>query len=126
MLISFPELAGRELASDGSTYAIYIWKNGIKLSFKKKRLKKFVAVIDFGIKRNILNILSSYGYEVVVFPVDFSINEILSSTRMVFFYQMDQKIHMQNFKIFRKFKCYKNFEKPVWNLSRSSDSITDI
>ena len=59
MLISFPEMAGIDLASDVSTKAIYIWKNGIKLSFKKKRLKKFVAVIDFGIKRNISNILSS-------------------------------------------------------------------
>ena len=39
MLISFPEMAGIDLASDVSTKAIYIWKNGIKLSFKKKRLK---------------------------------------------------------------------------------------
>ena len=43
-------MAGIDLASDVSTKSIYIWKNGIKLSFKKKKLKKFVAVIDFGIK----------------------------------------------------------------------------
>ena len=117
MLISFPEMAGIDLASDVSTKAIYIWKNGIKLSFKKKRLKKFVAVIDFGIKRNILNILSSYGYEVIVFPLDFSINEILSlNPNGIFLSNGPGDPHATFKKYSENLSVIKNFEKPVFGI----------
>ena len=64
-LNDFPSMNNLDLVGNVSTKYIYKWVKGKKIKFNNT--KKKIAVIDFGIKRNILNILSSYGYEVVVF-----------------------------------------------------------
>ena len=57
---------------------------------KKKRIdkfskKKFIAVIDYGIKNNILDLLSKSGFDVIVFPNKFSIKKILNLNPLGFF-----------------------------------------
>ena len=37
---------------------------------------KFIGVVDFGIKKNILNLLSTFGYELIIFPLNFSIQKL--------------------------------------------------
>ena len=79
LLNSFPEMNGTDLASKVTTQNVYVWKKKQKHDFKGKGQKrKFIAVIDFGIKNNILNILSSFKYDVIVFPISYPIKEILS------------------------------------------------
>ena len=67
-----------DLASEVSTPHIYKWTNGEKLPFNKIPTKKFIAVIDLGVKENILRTLNSFKYEIIVFPLSHSIKDILS------------------------------------------------
>tara|TARA_Y100001968_G_scaffold326963_1_gene371031 strand:- start:796 stop:1893 length:1098 start_codon:yes stop_codon:yes gene_type:complete len=69
-LNSFPSMKGMDLVKCVSTKKKYLWRNS---NDKKYR----VAVIDFGIKFNILRLLESFGCYCKVFPADTSSNEIL-------------------------------------------------
>ena len=64
-----PSMEGLDLAKIVSTKKIYNWS-------EKGRYK--IAAIDFGIKKNILRLLESYGCSVTVFPAEVSADEILS------------------------------------------------
>ena len=64
-----PSMEGLDLAKIVSTNTIYQWSE--KGKFK-------VAAIDFGIKKNILRLLESYGCSVTVFPAETNAREILS------------------------------------------------
>ena len=69
------------------------------------------------LKRNILNILSSYGYEVVVFPIDFSINKILSLNPNGIFLSNGPGDPQATFKKYSEnLRVIKNFEKPVFGI----------
>ena len=79
MLDKFPEMKNLDLASKVSTKKTYRWKNGEKNYLDINQIKKkFIAVIDFGIKKNILRLLESKNYDVIVFPINFSYKKILS------------------------------------------------
>ena len=59
ILKDFPSMENLDLASEVSTKKIYIWKNNRKENINFDSFKeKFIAVYDFGIKDNILNLLS--------------------------------------------------------------------
>ena len=64
-----PILLGVELASTVSTEAPY--------SVGQKRRRKRVVALDYGVKRNILNLLVNSGFDVVVVPAHVSLEEIL-------------------------------------------------
>ena len=68
-LKKFPDMNGLDLAKDVTTQKKYKWPG-------KGRYK--VAVIDFGIKKNILRLLSDAGCELTVFPASIKAEEILS------------------------------------------------
>ena len=79
MLEKFPEMKNLDLASKVSTKKTYRWKNGEKNYLDINQIKKkFIAVIDFGIKKNILRLLESKNYDVILFPINFSYKKILS------------------------------------------------
>ncbi|MCC9165893.1 glutamine-hydrolyzing carbamoyl-phosphate synthase small subunit [Pontibacter harenae] len=67
-LNSVPSMAGLELSSHVSTAAIY--------ELKPEDAKYRVAVLDLGIKKNIINNLVSRGCEVKVFPYNTSFEEM--------------------------------------------------
>ncbi|MBJ7899812.1 MAG: glutamine-hydrolyzing carbamoyl-phosphate synthase small subunit [Cyanobacteria bacterium RI_101] len=78
-----PGMAGRNLAREASTSQTYEWTE------KTPALWEFAApaetgepltvvAVDFGVKRNILRRLASYGCRVIVVPVTSSLEEILS------------------------------------------------
>ena len=78
-----------DLASSVSTNKIYQWKNNNKklLTNENEILGNFIAVIDFGVKRNILNILEGLGYKIIVFPIScVAINEheLILAKSMIF------------------------------------------
>ncbi len=78
LLKSFPSMNNLDLASEISTKKIFKWENNKKNILDFNKLKgKFVAVFDFGIKNNILNILSKSKYQVIVFPYNFCLEKIL-------------------------------------------------
>jgi carbamoyl-phosphate synthase small subunit len=54
----------------------YLWDQGTWRGYKKNSSFK-VAVLDFGIKKNILRILSDRGYELTVFPAESTFEEIM-------------------------------------------------
>jgi len=82
-LSATPSMAGRNLAREASTAQTYEWTE------KTPALWEFAApapsgepltvvAVDFGVKRNILRRLASYGCRVIVVPVTSSLEEILS------------------------------------------------
>ena len=68
-LKNFPDMNGLDLAKDVTTQKKYKWPG--KGQYK-------VAVIDFGIKKNILRLLSDAGCELTVFPASVKAEDILS------------------------------------------------
>ena len=68
-LKEFPDMNGLDLAKDVTTQKKYKWPG--KGQYK-------VAVIDFGIKKNILRLLSNAGCELTVFPASTKAEDILS------------------------------------------------
>ena len=77
----FPSMENTDLASKVSTSYVYQWKNGLKkkenIKSSNNNFKNIIAVIDFGIKRNILKILEELNFKILVFPCNYSISEIL-------------------------------------------------
>ncbi|MBD0266746.1 glutamine-hydrolyzing carbamoyl-phosphate synthase small subunit [Pseudanabaena sp. FACHB-2040] len=80
-----PSMEGLNLVREVSTREVYEWTEGTDPSWEfgaeprddSKPLLTVVA-IDFGIKRNILRRLVSYGCRVIVVPLDTSVETILS------------------------------------------------
>ena len=68
---SVVDMSGKNLAETVSTSESYTWKAPEKPLFN-------VAVIDCGVKHNILEMLREKGCQVTVFPVSTDVNDILS------------------------------------------------
>jgi carbamoyl-phosphate synthase small subunit len=79
---SYPGLVGRDLVREVSCKTPYLWKNGApftgKLPSKKLAKKMRVAVLDCGVKYNILRLLENNGCEVLVLPASSSGKDILA------------------------------------------------
>ena len=74
----FDGLAGMDLAKEVTVSSPYEWTEGTWRGEKQKSEFK-VAVIDFGIKKNILRILADRGYKISVFPAKASYEEIMQN-----------------------------------------------
>ena len=72
----FEGLAGLDLAKKVTTAKSYSWEEGVWGEPKSNSKLKVVAV-DFGIKRNILRILSGKGYDLTVVPAKSTSQDIL-------------------------------------------------
>ena len=72
----FEGLAGLDLAKEVTTESSYDWKEGTWRGSSSESDFR-VAVLDFGIKKNILRILVDQGYELKIFPAKTSCQEIL-------------------------------------------------
>ncbi len=82
ILESFPRIEEVDFIQEVSTKESYVHKNGSwdssALSYKKAgKGSKKVIVIDFGVKRNILNELCEVGFEVEVIPSDFDAQKLI-------------------------------------------------
>ena len=78
-----PNMNGLNLADKVTTNEEYSWKNSVSSEFRSstkfcspQKLK--VVVIDFGIKKSILERLTFHGCELIVLPADSSIQSVLS------------------------------------------------
>ncbi len=69
-LNQLPDMNGLDLARRVSCNAPYIFNNHLESNKK-------IAAIDYGVKLNILRILSSFGYEIKVFPAEVTAQDIL-------------------------------------------------
>jgi len=115
-LMKFPSMKNLDLASEISTRYIYKWFNKKKIRTFKIN-KNFIAVIDFGIKKNILNILSSSKYDVVVFPYNFSVEEIIKMKPAGLFLSNGPGDPLATFKKNREnLYSIKNFNKPIFGI----------
>jgi len=78
----FPGLKGMDLAKAVSTKKIYQWNDGSlwKANAKPPRPQSRLHVVafDFGIKRNILRMLSDYGCRMTVIPAQTPVDQILA------------------------------------------------
>ena len=78
----FPGLKGMDLAKEVSTKKTYqwndgaIWRNGNKPPRPQSRLH--VVAYDFGVKRNILRILSEHGCRMTVVPAQTDAEQVLA------------------------------------------------
>lgn len=78
-----PSMAGLNLVKEVTTQTIYEWSDPTHSTWEFSAAKAngeppfTVVAIDFGIKRNILRRLASYGCRVIVVPVDTPVEEIL-------------------------------------------------
>lgn len=77
-----PSMAGLNLVKEVTTKAIYEWSAETEQEWEfnpEKAENQFTVVaIDFGVKRNILKRLASYGCRVIVVPASTSLNDILA------------------------------------------------
>lgn len=80
-LKDYPGLVGRDLVREVTCSRPYVWENGAvrtDSSFSVRSEKKMrVAVLDCGVKYNILRLLEKNGCEVLVFPASSKASEIL-------------------------------------------------
>jgi carbamoyl-phosphate synthase small subunit len=79
-----PSMAGLNLAKEVSTKDVYEWSSPTDPRWEFRPISEInntknltVIAIDFGIKRNILHRLASYGCRVIVVPADTPVEEIL-------------------------------------------------
>ena len=121
-LQNFPKMDNSDLATEVSTRKIYKWENGKKkylntTEIRKIKQKSFIAVIDFGIKYNILNLLHKTNYKIVVFPITFNFEEILKQEPAGIFLSNgpgDPKATFNNHKI--KFNIIFNTNIPIFGI----------
>ena len=115
-LNDFPNMNNLDLVGNVSTKYIYKWVKGKKIKFNNTK-KKFIAVIDFGIKRNILNILSSYGYDVVVFPHNHPMKEVFETNPSGIFLSNGPGDPLATFKTNKKnLSLIKKSMKPIFGI----------
>jgi carbamoyl-phosphate synthase small subunit len=83
MAREFPGLAGMDLAKVVSAREPYAWNEGawdLSTGYRKIDSHRFhVAAYDYGIKRNILRLLSERGCRVTVFPAQTPAKELLAA-----------------------------------------------
>ena len=82
LVLKAPSMAGLNLVTEVTTPEIYEWSETTDSSWEfteKQGERSFTVVaVDFGIKRNILRRLASYGCKVIVVPANASVDEILA------------------------------------------------
>ena len=117
-LRDFPKMNNLDLASEVSTKKIYKWMNGKKENHNIENTKnKFIGVVDFGIKKNILNLLSSFGYELIIFPLNFSIQKLISLKPIGIFLSNGPGDPLATFEKYKSnLKELKHFENPVFGI----------
>jgi carbamoyl-phosphate synthase small subunit len=79
----FPGIAGMDLARSVTTKDVYQWRQGTNFGHKRQALSHFmkpykVVAYDFGIKRNILRLLTDLGCQLTVVPAKTTAEEVLS------------------------------------------------
>jgi carbamoyl-phosphate synthase small subunit len=76
-----PSMAGSNLVQQVTTKEIYEWSEETSTSWEftqaKPKRQFTVVALDFGVKRNILRRLASYGCRVIVVPAHSSLEQIL-------------------------------------------------
>ncbi len=79
---SVPDISELNLVKEVSSKDVYRWEEGywyLGRGFKKIEEKKHkIAVIDYGIKRDILRLLTERGFDITCFPHNISAEEIKS------------------------------------------------
>jgi len=73
-LSNAPSMTGLDLAKVVTTKNSFKWPIN---QFDYQRVKINLAVIDFGIKRNILRLFNEYGCDITIFPANVTSNELL-------------------------------------------------
>ncbi len=78
---NIPDISELDLVSQVSHREVYRWDEGTwrwPEGYRKIKEKKYtVAVIDYGVKRNILRLMADRGMELVCFPSNISAEEVL-------------------------------------------------
>ena len=81
LLSKFPGLNGLDLAKNVTTKEQYIWNEGthdlVNVESSKNQEELRVFAYDYGIKKNILRILTDLGCNVTVVPAETTYNEVL-------------------------------------------------
>ncbi len=81
ILKNSPRIEEVDYIKEVSTKEAYIHQNASwddeKLTYKEKNTSKKIAVLDFGVKRNILNELTEAGMECLVLPFDTKAEDII-------------------------------------------------
>ncbi len=74
-----PSLIGQDLVSQVTCFEPYVWENGKKAALSSEiSSQHHVVVYDFGVKRNILNMLCALKCRVTVVPANTSAEKVLS------------------------------------------------
>tara|TARA_B110000008_G_C16757425_1_gene479213 strand:+ start:38 stop:775 length:738 start_codon:yes stop_codon:yes gene_type:complete len=78
----FNGLEGKDLAIKVTSKEPYEWKEGVANIYQQDKIKKGkklfnVVAYDFGIKHNILRILSDHGCKLTIVPADYDVKKVL-------------------------------------------------
>ena len=118
ILGNFPKMKNQDLASKVSTKSSYLWKKNTRKTVNFNNIeKKFIAVIDFGIKKNILNILENTGLKIVVFPIDYPYKKIISLLPLgIFFSNGPGDPNATFLKKRKELESFKNQNIPIFGI----------
>ena len=117
-LRSFPSMHNMDLATEVSSKTVYTYSNlGIKKLDESRIQGKFIAVIDYGVKKNILKMIELKNYKTLIFPAKFPTSKILSLNPSGIFLSNgpgDPVATYQNYK--KELDLIKEFKKPVFGI----------
>ena len=74
---NFDGLEGMDLAKEVTTKNLYSWNEGVWPEYKKSKSKLHIVAYDYGIKKNILRLLSEHIGKVTVVNASYTFDEVL-------------------------------------------------
>ena len=117
-LKTFPSMKNLDLATEVSTDNVYSWFKSVKRIIDPSKLKgKFVAIIDYGVKKNILRMIESKGFQTIIFPVTFSIKDIIGLKPSGIFLSNGPGDPTATYLKYKKeLDLLKDFKKPIFGI----------
>jgi len=117
-LKSFPSMKSLDLATEVSTSNVYSFSISEKKIINPFKLKgKFIAVIDYGVKKNILRMIEFKGIQTIIFPVNFSLKDIIRlNPNGIFLSNGPGDPTATYLKYKKELDLLKDFKKPIFGI----------
>ena len=117
-LKKFPSMKSLDLATEITTSNVYSFSISDKKIINPFKLKgKFIAVIDYGVKKNILRMIELKGIQTIIFPVTFSLKDIIRlNPNGIFLSNGPGDPTATYLKYKKELDLLKDFKKPIFGI----------
>ena len=117
-LKSFPSMKSLDLATEVSTSNVYSFSISDKKIINPFKLKgKFIAVIDYGVKKTFLRMIDFKGIQTIIFPVTFPLKDIIRlNPNGIFLSNGPGDPTATYLKYKKELDLLKDFKKPIFGI----------